>query len=366
MEFVVRTVSIGQPALPHNLLLFPPWHLHYLDLPCPCHLFSAFLAQLERKPGRLSGSFTPDSQALRSEPEASKYSTNLVFEWRTLLFLSRRLKNTRFQVLWATPAAQRWPHAPDTGRGVGAHPHGRKPAWAKALVAQRKGETASPRPSVFFPPGAPPHGQSLRTSPSRRTAASREGAAAGGTVRPPRAARTVGPSSRRKALWEQPTAFLASALGSRGAARRLPEWRGLRRARLLGLWRARAPDRGARPPWGWWDAFRSRAGPEDPVPWVRGGRTAAAWPRPRCQWTAGGSEAAPRLRTHARKWEMDGFECIWFYWSSTACQGDTHVSRGFFRVKEKGLTIGRHVCLRHHSWDQVNVGVKCHLRFRSW
>lgn len=41
------------------------------------------------------------------------------------------------------------------------------------------------------------------------------------------------------------------------------------------------------------------------------------------------------------------------------------MSGEFSRVKEEGRTIGRHVCLLHHSWNQVPVGVKCGLRFRS-
>lgn len=74
---------------------------------------------------------------------------------------------------------------------------------------------AGGEPLLFspLPPWRPTHCQSLGTSPSRRTAASRERAVADGTARGPRALPTVDPSTGRKALWEGRAAFLASPLG---------------------------------------------------------------------------------------------------------------------------------------------------------
>lgn len=86
------------------------------------------------------------------------------------------------------------------------------PHWERAARwAPPAGAGESSRAPHNSARAAPPLCQSLGNSPSGHTAASGEGADVDGAVRPPRTPLAVGPSSRRKALWEGGASFLASA-----------------------------------------------------------------------------------------------------------------------------------------------------------
>lgn len=182
-------------------------------------------------------------------------------------------------------------HRLPTPRGLGAQPHRRTPARATAPAARRTARTA--RPPVRLPPWsrAPrPIAAHFALAPHGGVSRGR-----GGQWYSPSspAPRTVGPSSRRKALWERRAAFLACALGRRPAAVRLPGWRGLG---VRGFLASDAPGRWA-PEGGETPLAAGRA----LSPWIAegGGLASAALPRDRRR-PRRGSQAG----THARRQDM--------------------------------------------------------------
>ena len=221
------------------------------------------------------------------------------------------------------------------GGGAVGYPHWINPPPArKNFPARRPGAQRTRAPQNSFPRAAPPLGQSMGTSPSGRTAASRRGAVADGTVRPPRASRAVGPSSHRKALWEGCALFLTSPFfrtvwrrgsGQSRACGRLAsdDW-GARQERAAALSLVRLAPRPGR---------------------VRGSRSLNAWRA--VAWsglrhivgeTSESPEAAPGLCSHARRCG-EGGEGFGVDWSSTVCQGIFNRSGAFLRVTGKGLTV---------------------------
>lgn len=179
---------------------------------------------------------------------------------------------------------------------MGGYPHSMKPPSPPQELSHNAERTPGARRTLA------PHS----SSPWRRAArpitghfalpphgGAREGAAADGTVRSPRALRTVGPSSCRKALWEGSAASPASAHRSGRAVRVVQGWRvfvgslGLRRpGRRAGTRAVRA--------WG-----RARGGPAGPRFWALNtlGTAAGCGRGHVVRGTSAGPGAAPRLRS---------------------------------------------------------------------